>query len=90
MCMHAARQCVEVVPTFKCQGEDNDRISQESEKLKAASHKLAEEIYRQASAQAGGAPGSQEASPADGASGSDSSEGDVIDAEVVDTDGGRQ
>ena len=64
------------------EGEDSDLIKAEAEKLTQASHKLAEEIYRKASATAGGAPDSTPAGEAAGGAG----DGDVIDAEYVETD----
>jgi molecular chaperone DnaK len=68
-------------------GTDLDKIKKTKEDLLQASHKLAEEVYKAASAkaQAGGE------APSGGAAGGDASAGDngkekVVDAEVVDED----
>jgi molecular chaperone DnaK len=72
-------------------GEDSEQIQKAAEVLTASSHKLAEEIYRQASAASN--PGGT-AGPGDGSENSSTSpggaEGDVIDAEVVDAEGNKQ
>jgi molecular chaperone DnaK len=60
--------------------DDVERIQREADRLLQASHKLAEQIYRQA---AGPAPGQ---GPAGGAAGASGAEGDVIDAEYVEGD----
>jgi molecular chaperone DnaK len=61
-------------------GDDVDRIQREAENLTKVSHKLAEEAYKQASA--GG--GAQDAGG--GAAGTAAGDGEVIDAEYVDSD----
>jgi len=58
-------------------GQDIERIKKAQENLINVSHKLAEVLYKQQSAE-------QAKAQASGASGSQSSEGEVVDAEVVD------
>jgi molecular chaperone DnaK len=76
-------------------GTDIEKIKQTKEKLMTASHKLAEEVYKQANANKGqpgagqpgtGAAGSQDTGgPSEQASGQGSEE-KVVDAEIVDED----
>jgi molecular chaperone DnaK len=67
---------------------DISKINSTVERLTAASHKLAEAMYKQAgAAQAGPPPGAQRtASSAAGGQSKSKGEGEVIDAEVVDDD----
>jgi molecular chaperone DnaK len=71
------------------QGSDTSAITAAVDRLTQASHKLAEAMYRQAGQAAGtaGGPGASAASggPA-GADGKGRPEGEVIDAEVIDSD----
>jgi molecular chaperone DnaK len=71
-------------------GGDTDQIKKAAEVLTASSHKLAEQIYRQASA-ASSAEGNAGAGDATDNSSSSpgGAEGDVIDAEVVDGGGSK-
>ena len=59
--------------------DDVERIKREAEALTQASHKLAEEIYKQASAATAAGPGPSGAQ-------TEGEEGDVIDAEYVEGD----
>jgi len=71
---------------------DMSKINSTVEKLTAASHKLAEAMYKQAGSSksapdaGAGAAGTQQESPDGGAQGKPKGEGEVIDAEVVDDD----
>ena len=70
---------------------DLSRISSTVEKLTAASHKLAEAMYKQATPSGGAGPSAQagagSAGPTDGGTRAKAKgEGEVIDAEVVDSD----
>jgi molecular chaperone DnaK len=74
------------------QENDTAKITAAVEKLTTASHKLAEAMYKQAAsakaaadAGAGGA-GAQQGPTESGAQGNAKGEGEVIDAEVVDSD----
>jgi molecular chaperone DnaK len=63
-------------------GEDHDAIKASMEKLTKASHKLAEELYRdQTAGAAPGQPGPQ--APASGKGSPDQPQGDVVDAEYT-------
>src|SRR5262249_29552834 len=62
-------------------GDDLDRIKRAQETLTAASHKLAEAMYREAQANPQGAAGP---TPDAGASAPEAGKGDVIDAEFKD------
>lgn len=75
------------------QGNDTSQITAAVERLTQASHKLAEAMYKQAqpgSASASEGPGAQTQTGSSSAAGSDQAkaqgEGEVIDAEVVDSD----
>ncbi len=72
------------------QGGDVSKINATVEKLTSASHKLAEAMYRQAGAAPGPQPpetGPSASSSADGGSGGKGKgDGEVIDAEVIDSD----
>jgi molecular chaperone DnaK len=77
------KQAVEAaVAEVKAATEKNDAAATKAalERLTAAQHKLAEALYRQAGAAAGGT----EAGPDAAAGGGEPPKGDVIDAEVVD------
>jgi molecular chaperone DnaK len=71
---------------------DMSKINSTVEKLTAASHKLAEAMYKQAGSSksapdaGAGAAGAQQEPPDGGAQGKPKGEGEVIDAEVVDDD----
>jgi molecular chaperone DnaK len=72
------------------EGSDASAMNSAREKLTAASHKLAEQMYKSAQA-AGAAGGAQAGGPAPGADGAarpdgQKKEGEVIDAEYVDVD----
>ncbi|MCY2924896.1 MAG: molecular chaperone DnaK [Planctomycetota bacterium] len=65
-------------------GDNADAIRKAVENLQSASHKLAEEMYKTAGAQAGGAAGAGapgESAPKEEPSGKKKNDGDVIDAE---------
>jgi molecular chaperone DnaK len=65
-----------------------ERIQRATEELVKTSHRMAEQMYQQASAARTGPAG---AGPASGApEGSGSKDGDVIDAEYVDVDEGKK
>jgi molecular chaperone DnaK len=65
-----------------------ERIQRATEELVKASHRMAEQMYQQASAARAGSAGAGAASDAPG--GTESKEGDVIDAEYVDVDEGKK
>jgi molecular chaperone DnaK len=73
------------------EGTDKDAMNSARERLTAASHKLAEQMYKSAPAQ-GGQPGPQAGASGDGAGQTGASangkkkEGEVIDAEYVDVE----
>ncbi|MDD5756948.1 MAG: Hsp70 family protein, partial [bacterium] len=76
-------------------GTDIEKIKQTKEKLMTASHKLAEEVYKQANANkgqpGGGAAGNQDTSGSGNQAGAqgagpEKSEDKVVDAEIVDDD----
>jgi molecular chaperone DnaK len=68
------------------EGTDKDAMNSARERLTAASHKLAEQMYKSAPAQ-GAQPGPQAGGGADGASANGKKkEGEVIDAEYVDVE----
>ena len=70
------------------EGEDVGELERAAERLTAASHKMAEAVYRQQTgggAEAG-APGAQGAGGAQGAPGGQPASDEVIDAEYVDVD----
>lgn len=64
-------------------GSDIERIKKTKEELVRASHKLAEEMYKNVSAQAGASSSQGSSGPADGNQGNGKKKDDVIDAEVV-------
>jgi len=67
------------------QAGDTSNITAAVERLTQASHKLAEAMYKQAGAAAGGgSTGTGAGASADGGAGKGKAEGEVIDAEVVD------
>jgi len=67
------------------QAGDTSKITAAVERLTQASHKLAEAMYKQAGAAAGGGTtGTGAGASADGGAGKGKAEGEVIDAEVVD------
>ena len=67
------------------QAGDTSKITAAVERLTQASHKLAEAMYKQAGAAAGGgSTGTGAGASADGGAGKGKAEGEVIDAEVVD------
>ena len=67
------------------QAGDTSNITAAVERLTQASHKLAEAMYKQAGAAAGGGTtGTGAGASADGGAGKGKAEGEVIDAEVVD------
>ena len=73
------------------QEADVQAVRNAREVLERASHRLAEVMYKQAGAAAGGdagqaPPGGAEAGAAGGGPGASDGEGDVIDAEIVDSD----
>ena len=73
------------------QEADVQAVRNAREVLERASHRLAEVMYKQAGATAGGdasqaPPGGAEAGAAGGGPGASDGEGDVIDAEIVDSD----
>jgi molecular chaperone DnaK len=87
----AAAVRTEIESTKKAiESENIDKIKQSLENLNRASHKLTEALYKQAGPQAapGGTPPpeSSAGSSSGGGNGSAGSEGEVIDAEVVDDD----
>jgi molecular chaperone DnaK len=65
-----------------------DAIQQAMDKMNAASHKLAEAMYKASSAQAGAQAGGPQGGTGDGAgaSGGSKPKDDVVDAEFVDVD----
>lgn len=73
-------------------GSDSDAMNNAFERLQTASHKIAEVLYSQAGAAAGGDSGTEQASTAsagaesDGVSSASSSDDNVIDAEYVDVE----
>ena len=64
---------------------DLDEVRASTERLEKASHRMAEAIYRTQAPGPQAEPGAEGAGPPPGAAGAD----DVIDAEVVDTDGAQ-
>jgi len=71
-------------------GGDTEQIKKAAEALTTSSHKLAEQIYRQASADNAAEGGAAQGDGTDAASSStDGAEGEVIDAEVVDAGGDK-
>ena len=71
------------------ESNDKDQMNKARERLTAASHKLAEQMYRAAQPQGGGAPGAGPQpgpGPQPGGDGAAKKEGDVIDAEYVDVE----
>ena len=71
------------------EGSDKDAMNSARERLTAASHKLAEQMYKSAPAQ-GAQPGAQAGASGDGQAGASTNgkkkEGEVIDAEYVDVE----
>jgi molecular chaperone DnaK len=68
------------------QGNDVAAINAAIDKLTAASHKLAEAMYKSTSGPGGTPPGGGQPGPGDSGDGGQKKKDDVVDAEFVDVD----